>query len=54
MLDSLDNQKPNYAGAESKKFVAVGIINFEGESGHEIADLCVRDLLENFDGADWV
>lgn len=43
----------SFVGAESKKFVAVGIINLEGESGHEIADLCVRDLLENFDGNDW-
>lgn len=53
MLDSLNKQKPNYAGAESNTFVAVGIINFEGETGHEIADMCVRDLLENFNGEDW-
>ncbi|KAG5675819.1 hypothetical protein PVAND_005690 [Polypedilum vanderplanki] len=53
MLDKLSKQKPNYAGAESNKFVAVGIINFEGESGHEIADMCLRDLLKNFNGEDW-
>ena len=55
MLKPLNTQKPNnYAGAESVKFVAVGIINLEGETGHEIADLCVKDLLENFNGQDWV
>lgn len=45
--------KPNYAGAESKKFVAAGIINLEEESGHAIADMCVKDLLKNFNGNDW-
>lgn len=54
MLDSLNTQKPNnYAGAESNDFVAVGIINLEGETGHDIADLCVKDLLKNFNGEDW-
>ena len=54
MQKPLNTQKPNnYAGAESSKFVAVGIINLEGETGHEIADLCVKDLLENFNGNDW-
>lgn len=54
VLKPLNVLKPNYAGAESSNFVAVGIINLEGESGHEIADLCVRDLLKNFNGNDWV
>jgi lactosylceramide 4-alpha-galactosyltransferase len=54
MLRPLRVLKPNYAGAESKNFVAAGIINLENESGHEIADLCVKDLLENFNGNDWV
>lgn len=54
MLQSLDDQKEkNYAGAESSNFVAVGIINLEDESGHAIADMCVKDLLHNFDGSDW-
>lgn len=53
MLKSLNVLKPNYAGAESKNFVAAGIINLENESGHEIADLCVKDLLKNFNGNDW-
>lgn len=54
MMKSLNVLKPNYAGAESKNFVAAGIINLEHESGHEIADLCVKDLLKNFNGNDWV
>lgn len=54
MLKPLKIMKSNYAGAESKNFVAAGIINLETESGHEIADLCVKDLLENFKGNDWV
>lgn len=53
MLDSLDNQQPNYAGAESKNFVAVGIINLEGTTGHEIASMCVDEILNHFDGNDW-
>lgn len=33
----------NYAGAESAKFVAAGIISFDHESiGHDIAELCLR------------
>lgn len=54
MLKPLNSLKPNYAGAESKNFVAAGIINLEGDEGHMIADLCVKDLLKNFDGNDWV
>jgi lactosylceramide 4-alpha-galactosyltransferase len=54
MLKPLSTLKPNYAGAESKNFVAAGIINLEHASGHKIADLCVKDLLANFNGKDWV
>ena len=54
MLKPLNTLKPNFAGAESDNFVAAGIINLEGATGHEIADMCVKDLLENFNGNDWV
>ena len=54
MLKPLNVLKSNYAGAESKNFVAAGIINLEHETGHEIADMCVKDLLDNFNGNDWV
>jgi len=53
MLKPLNTLKPNFAGAESKTFVAAGIINLENDSGHEIADRCVKDLLNNFNGNDW-
>ncbi|XP_035911245.1 lactosylceramide 4-alpha-galactosyltransferase-like [Anopheles stephensi] len=46
--------EPNYAGAESVRWVAAGVINFEPKGhGHELADMCVRDLLANFNGKDW-
>jgi lactosylceramide 4-alpha-galactosyltransferase len=54
MMKPLSTMKPNFAGAESNNFVAAGIINLEGETGHKIADMCVQDLLENFNGNDWV
>lgn len=39
----LDEVLSNYAGAESDKFVAAGILNFEHEgTGHEIAEMCLR------------
>uniref|UniRef100_A0A2M4BRX8 Putative lactosylceramide 4-alpha-galactosyltransferase n=1 Tax=Anopheles marajoara TaxID=58244 RepID=A0A2M4BRX8_9DIPT len=46
--------KPNYAGAESVRWVAAGVLNFEPTGqGHELAEMCVRDLLANFNGKDW-
>jgi lactosylceramide 4-alpha-galactosyltransferase len=54
VMKPLSTMNPNFAGAESNNFVAAGIINMEGEKGHEIADICVKDLLKNFNGNDWV
>lgn len=54
MMKPLSSIKSNFAGAESDRFVAAGIINLEDESGHEIADMCVKDLLDNYNGNDWV
>jgi lactosylceramide 4-alpha-galactosyltransferase len=54
VMKPLNSIKANFAGAESDKFVAAGIINLEDVEGHEIADMCVKDLLENFNGNDWV
>lgn len=54
MLKSLNTQKPyNFASAESFDTVAVGIINLEGETGHKIAEMCVKDLKSNFNGKIW-
>lgn len=54
MLRPLDELESNYAAVESEDVVAIGIINFENVSGHEIADLCVKDFLKNYDGKKWV
>lgn len=46
--------RPNFAGAESNKLIAAGIINLEGAIGQKIADMCLEELLLNFKGNDWV
>lgn len=54
VLKSFDTLEPNYAGAESPRWVAAGVMNFEPDGhGHELAEMCVRDLLINFNGQDW-
>uniref|UniRef100_A0AAG5D802 Alpha 1,4-glycosyltransferase domain-containing protein n=1 Tax=Anopheles atroparvus TaxID=41427 RepID=A0AAG5D802_ANOAO len=51
---SFEKLEPNYAGAESTRWVAAGVMNFESKGhGHELAEMCVRDLLANFNGKDW-
>uniref|UniRef100_A0A1S4HCI6 Alpha 1,4-glycosyltransferase domain-containing protein n=1 Tax=Anopheles gambiae TaxID=7165 RepID=A0A1S4HCI6_ANOGA len=51
---SFEKMKPNYAGAESPQYIAAGVINFESKGhGHELAEMCVRDLLDNFNGYQW-
>lgn len=54
MLKPLSLLEPNFVGAESRSYCNDAILNLEGESGHEIADLCVKDILENFSTSDWV
>lgn len=54
VLKSFDKLEPNYAGAESPRWVAAGVMNFEPDGkGHELAEMCVRDLMINFNGQDW-
>lgn len=54
VLKSFVDMQPNYAGAESARWVAAGVMNFEPDGhGHELAEMCVRDLLINFNGKDW-
>ncbi|KXJ71251.1 hypothetical protein RP20_CCG021053 [Aedes albopictus] len=54
VLKSFNDMEPNYAGAESARWVAAGVMNFEPDGrGHELAEMCVRDLLMNFNGQDW-
>lgn len=43
VLKSFDTLEPNYAGAESPRWVAAGVMNFEPDGhGHELAEMCVR------------
>ncbi|XP_058824632.1 lactosylceramide 4-alpha-galactosyltransferase [Topomyia yanbarensis] len=54
VMQSFDTLKPNYAGAESPRWVAAGVIHFELDGyGHELAEMCLRDLLINFNGQSW-
>ncbi|KAG4074470.1 hypothetical protein HA402_015759 [Bradysia odoriphaga] len=51
---SFDPIEPNYAGAESENFVAAGLINFDHTNeGHEIAEHCLSEFENSFDGDDW-
>lgn len=54
VLRDLDLAGVNYSGAESGEDVAAGVMNFEPDKfGHQVAEMCVRDLLQNFNGFDW-
>lgn len=54
VLKNLDLAGINYSGAESETSVAAGVMNFEPNNyGHEVAEMCIRDLLHNFNGFDW-
>ena len=51
---TFENIPSNYAGAESERFVAAGLINFDHMNfGHQLADMCLHDLLENYNGREW-
>lgn len=54
VLKSLSLAGINYSGAESGDSIAAGVMNFApDEYGHQIAEMCIRDLLQNFNGFDW-
>jgi lactosylceramide 4-alpha-galactosyltransferase len=47
--------EPNFAGTELVDgSISTGIINLEGETGHEIADMFVNEFDKNYDGSSWV
>lgn len=51
---SLENLPPNYAGSESEKNVAAGVLNFSPSGiGHYHAKSCLNDLKHHFKGNDW-
>lgn len=53
-LKPIDSLKPNFAAAMDSSIVAVGIINVEGEVGHNFARKFIKELLSTFDGNHWV
>ncbi|RZC37848.1 Gb3 synth and/or Gly transf sug domain containing protein, partial [Asbolus verrucosus] len=54
VIQSLEGLPPNYAGSESSRNVAAGVLSFSSEgTGHELAKLCLEDLRDNFRGSDW-
>ncbi|KAL7741841.1 hypothetical protein ACLKA6_012060 [Drosophila palustris] len=54
MLRSIEDVPPNFTGAESNTHLAAGVMSLAPTGfGHEIADLCLRDFMHNFDGSDW-
>jgi lactosylceramide 4-alpha-galactosyltransferase len=52
-LKPLNTLKPNFVGAENVWFVNNAVVNME-KTGHDFADMCVRSLLKNWNGTDWV
>lgn len=54
VLKNLDLAGINYSGAEASDAVAAGVMNFAPDQfGHEVAEMCVKDLLQNYNGFDW-
>lgn len=55
VIKSLENLKSeNYAGAESSRNVAAGVIRFSSSGiGHQMAEECLNDLKVNFNGNEW-
>ncbi|XP_057653316.1 lactosylceramide 4-alpha-galactosyltransferase [Diorhabda carinulata] len=54
VVKSLEDVPPNYAGIESNKNVAAGVLSFDATGeGHKLAERCVNDLKDNFNGRDW-
>lgn len=53
-MKSLDTLKPNYAAAMDGTYIAVGIINIEGETGKRFATEFVNELSQSFKGNHWV
>uniref|UniRef100_A0A9I3BD26 Alpha 1,4-glycosyltransferase domain-containing protein n=1 Tax=Anopheles coluzzii TaxID=1518534 RepID=A0A9I3BD26_ANOCL len=52
---SFEKMKPNYAGAESFHLINSAVMSLESKGhGHELAEMCVRDLLTNFNGNEWI
>nr|CAI5858347.1 unnamed protein product [Callosobruchus analis] len=54
VVRSLEELAHNYAGCESDRNVAAGVMSFSPDGlGHQLAKTCLEDLRDNFDGRDW-
>lgn len=54
VIKSLENLSPNYAGIESIRNVAAGVLSLDYTGvGHDHAKNCVFDLMDNFDRHSW-
>lgn len=54
MIKPLKDLFTNYAGAESEENVAAGVLSFGPDGhGHELAERCLNDLKNHFNGHDW-
>uniref|UniRef100_A0A6P7FTH1 Lactosylceramide 4-alpha-galactosyltransferase-like n=1 Tax=Diabrotica virgifera virgifera TaxID=50390 RepID=A0A6P7FTH1_DIAVI len=54
VIKSLQDLPLNYAGLQTKKQVAAGVVSFEADGfGHSLAEKCVNKLKHNFYGRKW-
>ncbi|XP_017151951.1 lactosylceramide 4-alpha-galactosyltransferase-like [Drosophila miranda] len=54
VLQKMEDVPPNYTGAESDQMLTAGIMNLAATGlGHEIAEFCLRDFQQNFNGSIW-
>lgn len=54
VIKPLTDLSKNFAGAESKKNVAAGVLRFTSkDKGHDYLNMCLDDLKNNFDGNNW-
>lgn len=54
VVKSFEGMAQNFAGSESDKNVAAGVLSFSATGlGHDLASACLHDLRDNFNGQDW-
>lgn len=54
VIKPLNGLGENFAGAESRRNVAAGVLGFASSGpGHQLVDMCLDDLSKNFDGWNW-
>ncbi|XP_026844026.1 lactosylceramide 4-alpha-galactosyltransferase, partial [Drosophila persimilis] len=54
VLQKMEDVPPNYTGVESDHILTAGIMNLAATGlGHEIAEFCLLDFQQNFNGSIW-